>query len=925
MEPRPFSKRSTFNCGAGVLAMLGLLWTAPTTAAPTWAPPPEPQVRPQIPDVRQIDADANAISDAIENRVDEIQTALQRERSPATIGALQAELDKPIRIEVVFKEQITQAQIDGFLALGGDIVHVYKAVSYGWVGDLPRSAVAALPGAMGSSLVVAVEDPEMELHLDGATQTGRVRPIWAAGFAGSISGFDGNSNITIAVLDTGVDDSHTDLSGRQEYWMDYSGDAEATPRDIGQHGSHVAGIALGTGASHGSATATLRYTDSGDLTGVPAGSGFPSFIHLPATSLTFTHDATWVGGGSTDLFGAFSPNGGGGLSALSASTFGASGIVEANTFTPSTANRYSGFLTQSAGGTITKFAIVNTATNYPAVGDGFNTFRGVCPTCRWAGAKVFTNAGSGSGSTIGMGMDDMVVQRIAHGIKVANLSLGTVGNPGLDPTVRAKANTMVDNGIVVVVSAGNDGAGTGGANVVDDPGRAAKVLTVAASNDVNELTEYSSSGFLSPGVDEDLKPDVMAPGGSDYYSYILSVDSNDADAESTSFADRVSNDYYNIKGTSMAAPFAAGAAALVIDALQDAGLVWDFSSSDDALLVKMLMNAAATESNALREAGTGFDPTLGRAATPKDRFEGYGIINPDAAVEAASLAYTGGALAGSTAGGLYDRRAWGRHVSLTSGTNISATLTVPGGADLDLYLYSETPDSKGNPVIRAASTNAGAGVNESINYSSGTTETAYLFIKRVSGSGSWSLNGALAGLCAPSPAAGCLSPAKSILILQDKAPLGASAKDKLIWKWLKGPALMQAGFGDPITPASDYTLCLYDSSGLQASLQVPGGGTCGAKPCWAPVGTSGYKFTDKAKSNGGVLKVILKGNASPGKSKVLIKGKDGNLPTPGLPLDDSVAVTVQLQRSDAATPCWESVFPAAATIKSSPGQYKAKF
>ncbi len=257
---------------------------------------------------------------------------------------------------------------------------------------------------------------------------------------------------------------------------------------------------------------------------------------------------------------------------------------------------------------------------------------------------------------------------------------------------------------------------------------------------MNQITDFSSQGISSPDATEDVKPDVVAPGGSAFYTSILSVDTNNSDAESISFADVQANDYTPMMGTSMAAPFVSGASALVIQALEQSGLVWNFNSDLHPRLVKMLLCASATETNSGREASTGNDPSLGRAASPKDLQEGYGIINPDAAIQAILIPFfPGSAPTSSTTGGRFDPRCFGRYVNLTAGTPLNLTLDVPSTGDLDLYLYSSTPSANGTPVVLASSATAGNGSTEAISYTPVSSGTAYLFVKRVSGSGSWTL------------------------------------------------------------------------------------------------------------------------------------------------------------------------------------------
>jgi len=149
---------------------------------------------------------------------------------------------------------------------------------------------------------------------------------------------------------------------------------------------------------------------------------------------------------------------------------------------------------------------------------------GVAPKADLYAVKVLNNNGSGYLSDIIEGLD----WAIAKGIKVVNMSLGTVSDIQSfhDAIVRA-----YNAGIVLVAAAGN---AYGGA--VNYPAAYSEVIAVSATDSNNNLASFSSVG---PQVD------IAAPGASIYSTY-------------------KNSSYATMSGTSMASPHTAGVAALLL-------------------------------------------------------------------------------------------------------------------------------------------------------------------------------------------------------------------------------------------------------------------------------------------------------------------------------------------------------------------------
>ncbi|NIM46628.1 MAG: S8 family serine peptidase [Candidatus Aenigmarchaeota archaeon] len=195
---------------------------------------------------------------------------------------------------------------------------------------------------------------------------------------------------------------------------------------------------------------------------------------------------------------------------------------------------------------------------------------GVAPQANLIGVKVLDRSGYGLESDIISG-----IEWAQDRADILSLSLGSpINGDGTDPLSEA-VNRATDNGVIVVVAAGNFGPSLG---TLGEPGVAEKAITVGASYSSRlegweeknwgdcidmDITEGEPVCFSSRGMTADLriKPDVIAPG-----TRTCAALSSIGIPGSWTCGDMNAYYYTEMSGTSMATPMVAGAAALILQA-----------------------------------------------------------------------------------------------------------------------------------------------------------------------------------------------------------------------------------------------------------------------------------------------------------------------------------------------------------------------
>ncbi len=586
----------------------------------------------------------------------------------------------------------------GVLKNGSEWNNKFESIS-GFAGSFPLDNISSFSSEFPN--INIEKDENMETYLSYASiQTGAVNSTWF------INGIKGNTNASVAVIDSGIDLNNDFLKDKIRGGEAFTDDAKIN--DEYGHGTFISSVIAGTGLESPS---SLEPT----ILVINKNYSHSDFFedYLPSKDYSFKI----LSFNATNISSRIKINSSwnlieNGIDNVWFELYYDSNLVNSSHNLLQNFNyRIEHQVSQYGEGiydlymryhkTLNKIPKLSFKINisyYPeSYVQNYNYFTGIANASKIVAFKVVNGSGIGHSSDLISAMASLKANRTLYRIVSACLSIGTLGNDVR--VINRVINEVADDGIVIVIAAGN--YGIKGSNPLNKLALTKNSIVVGAINDKDQVTSYSSVGT---SIENNLtKPDMVAPGGSILHGHrsILSAKANTSKATA-------------LMGTSISAAITSAAINILINAKWGDWTNWN--SQDTAMLSKILkaiLLMTASETNLERED----DPTtdidessyspgtyLGTLGTLKDVHEGYGRININAAIDALTKYISlnesvQNKLTSSQVNPLA-QHVFARSIKLDPNKQYVFNLDVAeDAADLELFLYANASKPNGEPIL----------------------------------------------------------------------------------------------------------------------------------------------------------------------------------------------------------------------------------
>jgi len=608
--------------------------------------------------------------------------------------------DKTKERVIVFRNQSSYDQnvktrfqfYGGILKNDNDWNNLFNTIS-GFAGEIPISNFTLFRN----------EFPEMNIEIDESIETQMNYAGFQSGVKNSswyVNGYSGNTDSSIAVLDSGVNVNQIFLSNKLvggESFVD-----ENPLKDEFGHGTLISSVITGTG--------TDLYN-----------SNTPSVINLHGN---YTH---------TDLFGYDPSPRNFTLKICSFNTSKINSIILLNSSWNSIKTGIDGFWFQlycnnelvnisenivsgqeniirhqvSGSGLevydlyikyhrqtskYPEFSFNSKAFIFPEFYAKYNNhFTGIANGTKILSYKVVNETGMGYTSDLISALGSLIENRSKYHIVSTCLSIGMTGNDF--GAVSKVINEVIDNGIIVTIAAGNLGV-NGTESTLNKLAISNNAIIVGAINDKDQVSSYSGSG---------KELDIVAPGGSKLSNHRTIIG-----------ADPESNLTTSATGTSISTAIISAATNILIEAIWGNWNAWENQDVQERVkIIKSILLMTASETNLQREddPSTNINESLyspssfsGLFNNLKDEHEGYGRVNIQVAIDALTKFLE---VNRSIDDFLYSsfenplgKHAFARRVKLLPNRQYVFNLTkIDETANFDLFLFSNQSKKDGEPLI----------------------------------------------------------------------------------------------------------------------------------------------------------------------------------------------------------------------------------